>query len=274
MFQRQRVRARGVGACRRWPRRPGTGRSHAAVVGGVGGDRDRRRRPCAFAAGAVTDTVGGVGRSGTIARALAASRARVARRVGRDHLVVVGAGRPGRRPCRSSPARDRGDPVAADGVKPAVVERCTRYSVTPTLSRRGGPVELDAVGLDGGGQAARARSGPRVSRRRCSILTIGRRTARRWSSIEEHHVPAGRRHVGVGGPVDAHASPDCGLHVECMKRWSMSKLCVTEPMRTSDTELDAGRVGRADREGLAVVDGRRARSVIVGRAPLNRYGGE
>ena len=53
---------------------------------------------------------------------------------------------------------------------------------------------------------------------------------------QEDHVPAGRRHVGVRRAVDAHAAGLVRASPSGMKRWSMSRLWVTEPIRTSDTD--------------------------------------
>ena len=55
-----------------------------------------------------------------------------------------------------------------------------------------------------------------------------------------------------------------------MKRWSMSRLCVTEPMRTSDTDRIRAASGVLDVERLAVADSAPGALVMVGRAPLNR----
>ena len=65
--------------------------------------------------------------------------------------------------------------------------------------------------------------------------------------------------LAFGGPVELHAARPARDVGRFMKRWSMSMLCVTEPMRTSDDRADARRVGRVDRERLAVVDACRAR---------------
>ena len=43
--------------------------------------------------------------------------------------------------------------------------------------------------------------------------------------------------------------PDWACTPSDMKRWSMSRLCVTEPIRTSDAERIRAGVGRADVNG-------------------------
>jgi hypothetical protein len=126
-------------------------------------------------------------------------------------------------------------------VKPEVVERNTRYSSTPTLSVAAVQVSFApsvraaAVRLAG---AVGAAVSPLASTR-----TIWPCDGTPFLSTRNTMYQPGGATFAFDGPLIVRPSVD-GELLSGMKRWSMSRLCVTVPMRTSDTEaiLDASGV--------------------------------